>query len=281
MTRWEAKGRTILSEFDRAPRIMGIVNVTPDSFSDGGRFFGIDEAVAHGRRLIHEGAHILDIGGESTRPGAEPVPLDEEIRRVVPTIKALASQADTPISVDTSKVEVARLALEAGACIINDVEGISHKPEMIRLATETGAGVVIMHMAGTPRTMQLDPRYEDVVREVYELLARLVDAAEAGGIFRERIAIDPGIGFGKKDTHNIELLRHLDRFADLGCAILVGISRKGVLSKLTGRPVDQLATATAVASLASAVGGARVVRVHDVGAMADAIKVWTALRDWP
>jgi dihydropteroate synthase len=281
-TLWEAKGRTILASDDPVPKIMGIVNVTPDSFSDGGRFFAHENAVAHALRLVADGADFLDVGGESTRPESDPVPLDEELRRVIPVIAAIAGQTQVPISIDTSKPEVARRALEAGACIINDVEGITDKPEMVRLAAETGAGIVIMHMAGTPKTMQMDPRYDDVVAEVYQILARRVDAAERGGIPRERIAVDPGIGFGKKNDHNIALLRNLERFANLGCVVLVGISRKGLLGKLTGsaRPPDQLVTASAVASLAAMVGGAGVARVHDVGAMADAIKVWTALRGW-
>jgi dihydropteroate synthase len=278
--RWEARGRSIVPEHDRAPRIMGVVNVTPDSFSDGGRFTTVDGACEQARKLVAEGAHLLDVGGESSRPGAVPVPVEEELRRVIPTLEALAEQACVPISVDTTKLEVARRALEAGASIINDVEGLAGKHEMIRLAADTGAGVVIMHMAGTPQTMQIDPRYDDVVAEVYEFLARQVEAAETGGIARACIAIDPGIGFGKKSAHNLDLLRNIGRFASLGCAVLVGVSRKGFLGKLTSRQTNDLAIATVVSSLAAAVAGASVVRVHDVGPMADAIKVWTAQRGW-
>jgi dihydropteroate synthase len=280
LPRWEARGRLIVPEHDRAPRIMGVVNVTPDSFSDGGRFTTVDRACEQARKLVAEGAHLLDVGGESSRPGAERVSVEEELRRVIPTLEALAEQAGVPTSVDTTKLEVARRALEAGASIINDIEGFAGKNEMIRLAADTGAGVVILHMAGTPQTMQIDPRYVNVVAEVYEFLARQVEAAEAGGIPRACIAIDPGIGFGKKSAHNLDLLRNIGRFASLGCVVLIGVSRKGFLSKLTSRRTNELVTATVVSSLAAAVAGASVVRVHDVGPMADAIKIWTAQRGW-
>ena len=269
---WEA--------FRRVPGIMGIVNVTPDSFSDGGRTSTVAAAVARALRLIAEGAGLLDIGGESSRPGAEPVALDEELRRVVPVVETLAGQVLVPISVDTTKAEVARRALAAGASIVNDITALQGDPDLGRVVAEAGAGVVLMHMAGTPATMQADPCYGDVVREVRDFLAVRVDWAESQGIPRDRIAIDPGIGFGKTFGHNLELLRNLGQFANLGCALVVGTSRKGVLGSLTGRPVSERATASVVSSLAAAVQGARVVRVHDVGAMADAIQVWTALRGW-
>src|SRR5512135_3549409 len=265
MIRWEAQGRAIVT--DRVPRVMGIVNVTPDSFSDGGRAWTRDDAVAQALRLVDEGADLLDIGGESSRPGAEPVAAEEELRRVVPVVEALAPRVGAPISVDTTKAEVARRALEAGAAIINDIRALGGDPALPRLAAEARAGVVLMHLAGTPRTMQVHPRYGDVLREVRDYLAA-------------RIAIDPGIGFGKTFEHNLELLRNLDQFATLGCAIVIGTSRKGLLGTLTGRPVSERATASVVSSLAAATQGAHVVRVHDVGPMADAIKVWTALRGW-
>jgi dihydropteroate synthase len=278
MFRWEARGRAIVT--DRVPQIMGIVNVTPDSFSDGGRVWTCDDAVALALRLVDEGADLLDIGGESSRPGAEPVGVEEELRRVVPVVEALAPRVRVPISVDTTKAEVARRVLEAGAAIINDIRALGGDPALPRFAAEARAGVVLMHMAGTPRTMQDYPRYGDVIREVRDYLARRIEALELVGIPRARIAIDPGIGFGKTFEHNLEILRNLDQFATLGCAIVIGTSRKGLLGTLTGRPVAERATASVVSSLAAATRGAHVVRVHDVGPMADAIKVWTALRGW-
>ena len=277
-TSWQLRTRRL--EFSHRPAIMGVVNVTPDSFSDGGRLGTRDDAIRHTRALVAEGADLLDIGGESSRPGSEPVSVVEELRRVIPLIEALREDINVPISIDTTKAEVARRALEAGASIVNDITGLTGDPGMLRLAAETDAGIVIMHMAGTPRTMQLDPRYEDVVREVHDALAERIDAAEAAGIPRERIAIDPGIGFGKTFDHNRELLRNLGRFANLGCAILIGTSRKGFLGAITGRPVDQRQTASVVSSLFAATRGAGIVRVHDVGAMVDAIKVWSELEGW-
>jgi dihydropteroate synthase len=279
MTRWEAAGRTILDD-DDIPRVMGIVNITPDSFSDGGQSYSTEAAVERAMRLVAEGADLLDLGGESTRPGSDPVPLDEELRRVVPVIERLVGQTATPISIDTSKSEVARQALARGVAIVNDVTALRGDPEMADVVAEFDAGVVLMHMRGEPKTMQFDPRYDDVVAEVREFLADRIAWCEARSIARSRIAIDPGVGFGKLDKHSIEILRNLDRLTDLGSALLVGISRKGVLGKLTGRSVEQRMVASAVASLAACVAGARVVRVHDVAAMVDAIKVWTALKGW-
>jgi dihydropteroate synthase len=278
MSVWEARGRLVVA--GRVPRVMGIVNVTPDSFSDGGRFHAVDEAIGHALRLVDEGADLLDIGGESSRPGAEPVPLDEELRRVLPVVEAVARRVSVPISIDTTKAEVARRALEAGAAIVNDIQALGGAPELPRLAAETGAGVVLMHMAGTPRTMQKDPHYDDVVGEVVAFLEARVAAAEAAGIPRTRIAVDPGIGFGKTGAHNLVILRNLDRFATLGCAILVGTSRKRFLGTLTGRSPAERAVATVASSLAAVVRGASVVRVHDVAAMVDAIKVWSAIEGW-
>jgi dihydropteroate synthase len=262
------------------PRVMGIVNVTPDSFSDGGGAFDANDAIARGQALVAEGADIVDVGGESTRPGAEPVPLDEELRRVIPVVAQLAATYTVPISVDTMKAEVARRALEAGASIVNDVSGLIGDPEMARVVIESGAAVVLMHMAGTPLTMQIDPRYDDVVENVRDWLARRADEVEALGVPRSRIALDPGIGFGKTHAHNWELLRKVDRFASLGCVVLVGASRKGFLGKATGRPVAERDVATAVSSLAAATKGARVLRVHNVGVMVDALKVWEAQVGW-
>jgi dihydropteroate synthase len=277
--RWDARETTIATGHG-PPRIMGIVNVTPDSFSDGGRLPRPDAALAHARSLVEDGAQLLDVGGESSRPGAEIVSLDEEIRRVIPAVEAIAGTLSVPISVDTSKVEVARRALAAGAAVINDITALTGDPEMTRLAVETGAGVVLMHMPGTPRTMQLDPRYDDVVTEVYDYLARRAEAAVAAGIAPDRIALDPGIGFGKTTEHNLLLLRNLNRFASLGYALLIGSSRKGFLAKITGRPIDRRATASAVSALAAAVDGADVVRVHDVAETADALNVWGSVKSW-
>jgi dihydropteroate synthase len=259
---------------------MGIVNLTPDSFSDGGRIAGLEDAIGQAIRLVSEGADLLDLGGESSRPGAEPVPLDEELRRVLPVVEAIASTVGVPVSIDTTKAEVARRAIAAGAAIINDISALGADPEMATVAASTHAGLVLMHMKGVPRTMQVDPHYEDLVGEVYDFLARRVEWAEARGIPRARIAIDPGIGFGKTAEHNLEILRNLPRFATLGCTLLIGTSRKGFLGTITGRGLSERATASVVSSLAACTGGARVVRVHDVAPMVDAIKVWTAVRGW-
>jgi dihydropteroate synthase len=265
---------------DPIPRVMGIVNLTPDSFSDGGMLREPEEALAHAQRLAAEGADMLDVGGESSRPGSLPVPLAEELRRVIPIVEAIAGSLTVPLSIDTTKAEVARQALAAGAVVINDISAMGADSAMIKVAADTGAGVVFMHMQGTPATMHISPRYDDVVTEVYDYLARRVEWAESYGVPRERIAVDPGIGFGKKFVHNLELLRSLRRFENLGCVILIGTSRKGLLGKLTGRPVYERASASAASSLAACLEGARVVRVHDVAPMVDTIKVWTALRGW-
>ena len=280
MPRWNPRGRSILGESDPIPKVMGIVNLTPDSFSDGGTIAGHDEAVRHAQRLVRAGADLIDLGGESSRPGSDPVSLDEELRRVIPVVESLVSELSIPISIDTTKAEVARRALDAGAAIINDISAMGFDPDMARVVAESGAGVVLMHMQGIPKTMQVDPRYEDVVVEVYDLLARRVDWAETSGIARDRIAIDPGIGFGKTIDHNLKILRNLRRFDTLGCAVLIGTSRKGFLGTITGRGVHDRATASVISSLAACTLGARVVRAHDVAPMVEAIKVWTAVRGW-
>ena len=275
MIRWEGRGRAILD--DPRPRVMGILNVTPDSFSDGGRSATLDAALRRAEQMIAEGADLIDVGGESSRPGADVVPESEEIARVAPVVEAIATRFGVTISVDTTKLEVARLALEAGAHVINDIRGLDD-PALAALVAEAGAGVVLMHMQGTPRTMQDDPRYDDVVREVRDDLARRVARAEGAGIPRARIAIDPGIGFGKRTAHNLELLRGLDQLAPIGCPILIGTSRKGFLGKLIGRPLDDRMVASVASALAAAAGGARILRVHDVGPTVDALKVWEAQR---
>ena len=278
--RWEARDRTIRVAGDSIPGVMGIVNITPDSFSGGGQSISAAAAVEHARSLIQQGADLLDLGAESTRPGSDPVPVEEELSRLLPVLEQLGSESAVPLSIDTSKARVAELALARGASIINDVTALHGDPDMVRVVAESGAGVVLMHMLGTPRTMQVNPRYDDVASEVLSFLAGRIAWCEARGIPRSRIALDPGIGFGKTFEHNLELLRNLRRFANLGCTLLVGTSRKGLLGTLTGRDVSDRVVASAVSSLAACVGGARVVRVHDVAAMVDAIKVWTSIRGW-
>jgi dihydropteroate synthase len=280
LARWEGCGRTILPADDPIPRVMGILNLTPDSFSDGGRIQSLDDAIIVARSLASQGADMLDLGGESSRPGAEPVSLDDELNRVIPVVAAIAPEVKLPLSIDTTKAEVARQAVSLGAVIINDITALQGDPRMARVAADTGAAVVLMHMQGVPKSMQENPQYGDVVAEVYEFLEKRVNWAVGHGIPRERIAIDPGIGFGKTNAHSIQLLRNLDRFDNLGCAVLIGNSRKGFLGKITGRPITERATATAVSSLIACLCGARVVRVHDVGPMVDAIKIWTTLRGW-
>jgi dihydropteroate synthase len=280
MPNWEACGTTIIEGLGSVPKVMGIVNVTPDSFSDGGLNFAGDDGVTHALELVRQGADILDVGGESSRPDAAVVPLDEELRRVVPTIRAIRERSETPISIDTTKAEVARQALQAGASIINDISALSADPRMAEVAAETKAGVVLMHMQGTPQTMQIAPQYGDVVAEVHDFLARRIEVAESFGIPRSRIAIDPGIGFGKTFEHNLELMRNLPRFLGLGCVVLVGVSRKGFLKRLTGKSMAERMMSSVVCSLAACHAGVRVARVHEVGPMVDAIKVWTAIQGW-
>ncbi len=257
------------------PLIMGVLNVTPDSFSDSGRFLGTQQAVEHARILIEEGADILDIGGESSRPGAESVGLDEELRRVMPVLEKLGG-LPVPVSVDTCKPEVMRRAIAAGAAMVNDINAL-REPGALEAVAESQAAVCLMHMQGKPRTMQQDPHYADVVSEVTEYLARRVEAAQQAGIARERIVIDPGFGFGKKTRHNLELLRGLPRIAGLGQPVLVGLSRKSLLGKITGKPVVDRISASVAAALLAAERGAALVRVHDVAATRDALAVWRAV----
>ena len=264
------------------PLVMGIVNVTPDSFSDGGRHAGVAAAVAHGLALVAEGAEILDVGGESTRPFATPVPLDEEWQRVGAVVRRLVAEAGVPVSIDTSKAAVAARAIECGAEIINDVTGLEGDPDMLRVARESAAGVCAMHMRGTPQTMQVDPRYDDVVGEIRDYLARRRDALGAAGIPLERICLDPGIGFGKTHGHNLELMRRAAAFVDLGVPILVGHSRKGFIGREierdTGRPATlaERDAGTAAAACGLAAAGIHVVRVHAVGLVRAALAVHAA-----
>ncbi|HVI31969.1 dihydropteroate synthase [Phenylobacterium sp.] len=261
---------------------MAVTNVTPDSFSDGGRFLDPDRALAHARRLIADGADILDVGGESTRPGAEPVDEAEEIARVVPLIRAIRAERDVAVSVDTMKPAVARAAVGAGAAIWNDVSALRHAPDSLDVAAELGCDVVLMHMQGEPRTMQAEPRYADVVGEVTDFLAGRAEAAMAAGVARERIWLDPGIGFGKHMMgHNLPLLAHLDRIVALGFPVLLGASRKSFISAVDGggrAPSERLGGSIA-AALAGAAAGVAAVRVHDVRETAQALRVWRAIAE--
>jgi len=257
------------------PLIMGVVNVTPDSFSDGGLYATVDSAIAHGRALVEEGADILDIGGESTRPGAHPVALDEERRRVLPVIEALAS-CGRPVSIDTRKPELMHDAIAAGASMVNDI-GALESQHALEIVAGTSAAVCLMHKQGDPQTMQQKPHYEDVVKEVLDYLAQRIEAAQRAGIAKSRIVIDPGFGFGKTQEHNIELLRHLPALAALGAPVMAGLSRKAMLGRITGRPPHERVHASVAAALFAAEQGARILRVHDVAATCDAIAVWWAL----
>ncbi len=273
---WRCRDHVI--ELGLRTLVMGIVNVTPDSFSDGGIFAGPEEAVAHGARLVDEGADILDVGGESTRPGSDEVPAGEELGRVLPVIGGLlASRPGVPISVDTRKPEVAAKALSAGAAIVNDVTA-GRDPAMFEVVRETGAGMVLMHMLGEPKTMQDDPRYDDVVLEVHEFLRERVEAAVFAHVTPERLAIDPGIGFGKSLEHNLDLLRNLSSFRDLDAALLMGASRKRFVGTLTGVDVAAERVEGSIAAAVWCVGqGADVVRVHDVGQTVRALRVADAI----
>jgi dihydropteroate synthase len=257
-------------------RIMGIVNVTPDSFSDGGEWFERDAAIAHARRLVEEGAEILDVGGESTRPFADPVAAAEELRRVVPVVEALAD-AGAQLSVDTMKLDVARAAVDAGATFVNDVTAFRHEPAMAALVAERGCDCCLMHMLGEPRTMQVDPRYDDVVSEVKAFLEERASFAVAEGVAEDRVVVDPGIGFGKTVDHNLELLDRLGEIVALGFPVLLGTSRKAFLGRLAGRedPHDRVA-ATVATNVIGLERGATVFRVHDVAATADALTVAAA-----
>jgi dihydropteroate synthase len=258
-------------------RIMGIVNVTPDSFSDGGEYLDARAAIAHARELEEEGAAILDIGGESTRPGAEPVPIAEELRRVVPVIEALDAEGTAAeISIDTTKLDVARPAVAAGATYVNDVTAFRHDPRLAALVAEQGLDCCLMHMRGEPRTMQDNPVYDDVVSDVKAFLEERLAFAVAEGIPEERIMLDPGIGFGKTTEHNLELLRRLDELVAIGPPVLIGLSRKGFLGRLTGREVGRRQAATIAANVLAFQGGARVFRVHEVAPLKDALTVAAA-----
>ena len=261
------------------PCIMGVVNVTPDSFSDGGHFLAADAALEQSLALVREGAAIVDIGGESTRPGSDPVEPDEELRRVVPVVEALAERVGVPISVDTTKAEVARRALAAGAAIVNDVTALRGDPDMAGVVAEAGCPVCLMHMQGQPKTMQEEPRYEDVVLEVLEFLEERLAFALAQGVREEQILLDPGIGFGKTVEHNLTLLRHLDRFVALGRPIVLGASRKRFLGAILGAEPDQRSIGTVATTVLGVTAGVHIFRVHDVRPNFEALRVALAVRE--
>ena len=254
---------------------MGVVNVTPDSFSDGGRFFDPQRAIAQAQRLIEEGADLVDVGGESTRPGAEEIDAQEELRRVLPVLRALRDAA-VPVAIDTVKPLVMQAAIDEGASVVNDI-GALRAPGALQAVAGCEVGVCLMHMRGEPRTMQEAPSYEDVVEEVRRFLAGRIDAATAAGVARERIVVDPGFGFGKTVGHNLALLRNLGRLGELGAPLLVGLSRKSTLGAITGRPAGERLAASVAAALLAVQHGARIVRVHDVAATRDALAVLEAV----
>lgn len=256
---------------------MGIVNVTPDSFSDGGKFAASDLAIAHALKLVEEGAAILDIGGESTRPNATPVSLQEELDRVIPVIESLVGQINIPISIDTYKPQVMQAAIAAGASIINDVRALQ-EDGALEVATKSNVGICLMHMQGTPQTMQVNPQYQDVVAEVKAFLQARLEASIRKGCSASRIVLDPGFGFGKTRAHNITLIQQLESFVSVGRPLLVGLSRKSVLGQVTGNDIDARLYASVAASVISAMKGAKILRVHDVSATVEALKVVSAIQ---
>ena len=271
-----AGGRTMT--LGSTTRVMGILNITPDSFSDGGRHLDPDTAITAARAMMAAGADLLDIGGESTRPGSLPVAPEEQIRRILPVVRGAAALG-FPVSVDTTRAEVARAALDAGAVIVNDISGLRFEPTLADVAREAGAGLVLMHSRGTPRDMQHDPSYHDVVTEVLSGLAEACRRAEERGVPRNRIVIDPGIGFGKKLDHNLELLRHLDRLVAAGYPVLVGASRKSFISRILDVGVEDRLEGSLAAAVSAALSGVHLVRVHDVAATVRAVRVADAIRN--
>jgi dihydropteroate synthase len=259
------------------PVVMGVLNITPDSFSDGGRFADAEVALRHALRMVEEGAALIDIGGESTRPGARAVDAEEEIRRVVPVIEALAARTRVPISIDTSKPAVMTAAVRAGATLINDVRAL-REPGALETAAGSGAAICLMHMQGEPRTMQVDPRYVDVVAEVRDFLRERAEACRAAGVANDRLLIDPGIGFGKRLEHHLALLAGLPALIELGWPVLIGVSRKSMLGALLGRAVDERVAGGVAMATAAVLSGASIVRTHDVAPTVDALKVAVALR---
>ena len=274
---WTLRTRDLTRQ--RLPLLMGILNVTPDSFSDGGQFNIVDNAIARALQMEADGADIIDIGGESTRPGAKPVALDDELQRTIPVIRQLAQRLRVPISIDTTKSEVARQALEAGAEIVNDISGLTFDSAMMDVCRINDAGICLMHIQGTPQTMQLNPRYANVVSEVCEFLQQQVDRCLMTGIRAERMCVDPGIGFGKTAEHNLELMKSVPRLQKaLQRPVLIGHSRKRFLSKILGRPVEEGESGTVGVSIALAELGVDILRIHDVRSVRDALVAWDTIR---
>jgi dihydropteroate synthase len=273
-TAWNIRTRTL--QFGRRPLVMGIVNVTPDSFSDPGQYFDANRAIEHGLQLLHDGADLLDIGGESTRPYSEPVSEAEELRRVAQVVEAICHRTQTPISIDTSKASVAEACLAAGAEIINDVTGLAGDPRTIEVARSSGAGVCVMHMQGTPQTMQNQPTYRDVTADIREYLSGRIDSLVTAGVDRGRICLDPGIGFGKTHQHNLTLLANCWRFHDCGLPLLVGHSRKGFIGKLIGNKDANRTSGTIGVACSLAAQGVQILRVHDVRAVREALLLFEA-----
>ncbi|MDX1966409.1 MAG: dihydropteroate synthase [Planctomycetaceae bacterium] len=266
---WQIRGGKL--RLGERTLVMGIVNITPDSFSDGGKFLAATAAVEHALQLENEGADLLDLGGESTRPGAEPVSELEELRRVIPVVERLAGQVRIPLSIDTTKARVAREALAAGAAIINDISGLRSDPEIADVCREFGAGVICMHMQGTPQTMQHAPTYQDVVAEIAEFFRERQKSLAASGLAAEQLVWDPGVGFGKTAQHNLDILGNIGVFRELGRPVLIGHSRKRFLQKVLGKPVDERMFGTLGVSLALAAQGVDIIRVHDAAAHRDAL----------
>lgn len=276
---WRIVGETLT--WTGRPLLMGIVNITPDSFSDGGQNLDVDRAVEHALRLEADGADILDLGAESTRPGAAPVALADELARLIPVVERLADRVRVPLSIDTYKAEVARQAMACGAKIVNDISGLQFDPEMPRIIAESGAGIVCMHIQGTPQTMQLNPCYDNVVANIVQYFTNRLQAMQAVGISPEQVVFDPGIGFGKTAEHNLEILSHISTLQSAGRPVLIGHSRKGFLKRVLGRTVDERSSGTLGVSIALAEQGVELLRVHDVAATRDGLVAWQTVREWP
>lgn len=276
LIRWQCRDRTL--SLGSRTLVMGILNVTPDSFSDGGRYLDSKRAIEHGLEMARDGADLIDVGGESTRPGSEPVPAEEEQWRVVPVIEALSRETDRVLSVDTRKARVAEKALAAGAHLVNDVSALSSDPDMLRVVRDHGAGVVLMHKRGEPKTMQDEPRYENVVTEVRDYLTSRIEHLAASGIPEEAVAVDPGIGFGKTLEHNVALLVHLRELARLGRPVVIGVSRKSMIGRITGREVQDRLPGSLGAAAYAILRGAHVIRVHDVKESCDTARLMDIFR---
>ncbi len=275
---WVVEGGGVRLELGRRTLVMGILNVTPDSFSDGGRFLSPDQAIKHAEAMAAQGADLIDVGGESSRPGSDPIPVEEESRRVIPVIERITQHLHLPISIDTYKAEVARRALSAGARIINDITALRQDPSMAELAAREGVPVILMHMLGTPKTMQIHPTYDSVMDELILFFKERMMAAQRAGVRQDRLILDPGIGFGKTTEHNLEILRSLRRLSDLNRPLLIGPSRKSFIGNALGLPVEDRLEGTAAAVTAAVLGGASIVRVHDVKAMVRVVRMADAIK---